>query len=237
MSFFNGLKKVSYSEADLVSIINSLKGAANESTLNKVIIVEDIKMRSHKLTDLSMPVNPGDSLRATKKITEQSLEELLDAGLLGNSGGGGGNSSQGSQGPPGPQGPQGPASVIPGPQGPIGPQGLPGADSVVPGPQGLQGIQGLQGPQGIQGDQGFQGFLGPQGIQGPQGVPGIIGFTSLFEQGIGEELMPLYGLPFPIISSLFELDSNGDVMSKLSPDSSTDSMFTLDASDGIQPSA
>jgi hypothetical protein len=168
--------------ADLVSIIetiyrrlrHALDHTQNTDT-HMGIVDQDIVMGKHKLTGLSAPIKAGDSLRQTEKITEESLEALVDnkvdnnaVSLIGGMGSQSGGSSQGPQGPPGndgppgadlvipgPQGPQGPAgadSIIPGPPGADsivpGPPGPPGADSIVPGPQGIQGIQGIQGPAG-----------------------------------------------------------------------------------------
>ena len=60
---------------------------------------------------------------------------------------------------------------------------------------------------------------------------------SLFEKGWGDVLIPADGLIFIHLGGLWEEDSDGNLKPKASPDASTDTFFTLNGTDDVQPSA
>ena len=62
-----------------VTLQNVLADFADTQTFesSKFLVDADIDMDSHKLTDLSVPVNAGDSIRATASITEANLEDAI----------------------------------------------------------------------------------------------------------------------------------------------------------------
>jgi len=63
-------------KTDVDSAVSLKHTQGTDTTLGNV--TANINMNTHKLTSLSVPVDAGDSIRATTKITEANLEDAVD---------------------------------------------------------------------------------------------------------------------------------------------------------------